>query len=198
MPFLIVVGDKISHGGVVIDSTSATDIDGKKIVRVGDHATCPIRGHGLTTTIVSGDPTLIIDDKPAARHGDRTACGATLISSQATTSDDPGSAAGIAQSSSSGSNAAAAISALGLAIAVKKAFDIHFQLEDEKTGKPLADVPYRLSLPDGTEIKGKTDGKGFTDTIAVDSAAIAKLEAPYYGDSSSNSDSHGEHGTCGC
>jgi uncharacterized Zn-binding protein involved in type VI secretion len=35
--------------------------------------------------ISTGDPTVLIDGKPAARHGDVTACGATLISSQVST-----------------------------------------------------------------------------------------------------------------
>ena len=85
-PF-IVIGDKTDHGGVVIQGATATDAAGKSIARVGDKVTCPRRGHGQTTVIVSGDPTCVIDGQPAARHGDKTACGATLIASQATTTD---------------------------------------------------------------------------------------------------------------
>ena len=59
------------------------DIPGKRIARVGDKVTCPKKGHGGTTVIVSGDPTMVIDGKPAARHGDKCACGATLLSAQA-------------------------------------------------------------------------------------------------------------------
>lgn len=79
-PF-IVLGDQTDHGGVVIEASVMTDTHGKGIARVGDQVTCPKRGHG-TTVIVSGDPTMIIDGKAAARHGDKCACGATLISSQ--------------------------------------------------------------------------------------------------------------------
>ena len=85
---LIVVGDTTSHGGTVISGAASTDIEGKCIARVGDKVTCPIRGHGGTTTIASGDPTVIIDGSPAARHGDLTACGARLISSQALTGSE--------------------------------------------------------------------------------------------------------------
>ena len=84
---LIVIGDKTSHGGVVIQGSSASDAAGKAIARVGDKVTCPQRDHGGTTVIVSGDPTCIIDGQAAARHGDKTACGATLISSQSATTD---------------------------------------------------------------------------------------------------------------
>lgn len=85
-PFIL-VGDKTDHGGTVIQGSGASDVGGVAIARVGDKVTCPKRGHGGTTTIATGDPTCIIDGQPAARHGDKTACGATLISSQATSTD---------------------------------------------------------------------------------------------------------------
>lgn len=85
-PF-IVLGDRTSHGGRVISASETTDCEGKGIARVGDRASCPLKGHGGTTPIVTGDPTVLIDGRPAARQGDRTACGATLIASQSTTCD---------------------------------------------------------------------------------------------------------------
>lgn len=85
-PF-IVVGDKTSHGGTVIQGAPTSTTGGKPIARVGDKVTCPQRGHGGTTVIVSGDPTCLIDGMPAARHGDKTACGATLIASQGVSTD---------------------------------------------------------------------------------------------------------------
>lgn len=84
---LIVVGDKTDHGGEVIQGSAVSDAAGKAIARVGDQVTCPKRGHGGTTVIASGDPTFMIDGQPAARHGDRTACGALLLSSQALSTD---------------------------------------------------------------------------------------------------------------
>ena len=85
-PF-IVIGDKTSHGGVVVEGSPQSVTSGKAIARVGDKVTCPEKGHGGTTVIVSGDPTCMIDGKPAARHGDKTACGAVLIAGQSNTSD---------------------------------------------------------------------------------------------------------------
>lgn len=85
-PF-IVVGDKTSHGGAVIEGAPSTTTGGKPIARVGDKVSCPKRGHGGTTVIATGDPSCLIDGRPAARHGDTTACGATLISSQAVSTD---------------------------------------------------------------------------------------------------------------
>lgn len=85
-PF-IVLGDQTDHGGVVIQGSTFSDAAGKPMARVGDQVTCPKKGHGGTTVIASGDPGCLIDGRPAARHGDKTACGATLIASQILTTD---------------------------------------------------------------------------------------------------------------
>lgn len=87
-PF-IVVGDKTSHGGVVIEGSPTSVTEDKPIARVGDKVTCPKRGCPRTTVIAStSDPSIIVDGKPGAFHGDKTACGATLISSQFNTNSD--------------------------------------------------------------------------------------------------------------
>ena len=80
---VIVLGDKTSHGGTVIQASGVTMVGGKQVARVGDKVSCPRHG---STTIASGDPTMIIEGAPVARDGDKTACGAVLIASQATTS----------------------------------------------------------------------------------------------------------------
>ncbi|SPD68025.1 conserved protein of unknown function (plasmid) [Cupriavidus taiwanensis] len=83
-PFIL-LGDKTDHGGVVITASGNTSTNGKGIACVGDRVTCPRSGHGGTTVIVTGDRNVIIDGRAAARHGDKTACGATLLSSQGVT-----------------------------------------------------------------------------------------------------------------
>ncbi|MFP4592613.1 PAAR domain-containing protein [uncultured Ralstonia sp.] len=83
-PFIL-LGDKTDHGGVVISASGNTSTGGKGVACVGDKVTCPQQGHGGTTVIVTGDPNVIIDGRQAARHGDKTACGATLLSSQGNT-----------------------------------------------------------------------------------------------------------------
>lgn len=82
---LIKLGDKTSHGGVVVEASPHSDTGGVGIARMGDKTSCPMHG---SSPIVSGDSTLIIDGKPAARHGDKTACGATLIAGQQVTIDN--------------------------------------------------------------------------------------------------------------
>ncbi|WP_124950406.1 PAAR domain-containing protein [Sulfuriferula thiophila] len=80
----IVLGDKTSHGGTVIEASGNSASGDVRIARIGDKVTCPKKGHG-TCAIVSGDPTIIVDGKPVARDGDKTACGAVLIASQGMT-----------------------------------------------------------------------------------------------------------------
>jgi len=83
---VIRLGDKTSHGGVVASASMVSDSGGVPIARVGDTVVCPL--HASTPcVIVSGDPTMIVDGKPVARHGDLTSCGATLIASQQSTVD---------------------------------------------------------------------------------------------------------------
>ena len=55
------------------------------IARLGDKVSSPKHGNG---TIASGDQTMIVDGKPAARNGDKTSCGATLIAGQQATVDN--------------------------------------------------------------------------------------------------------------
>ncbi len=81
---VIRLGDKTSHGGVVLEATPHSDSGGIAMARLGDKVSCPIHGTG---TIASGDMTMIVDGKPAARNGDLTSCGAVLIAGQQATVD---------------------------------------------------------------------------------------------------------------
>jgi uncharacterized Zn-binding protein involved in type VI secretion len=203
MAALIVVGDRTSHGGVVIQGSPMTDTHGKSIARVGDRVTCPQKGHGGTTVIISGDPTLLIDGSAAARHGDKTACGATLLSSQVVTTDDAGGGASNALPTNQAAAVALAATAASQAMSKPSAstalgYDQHFLVKDEKTGKPLPNVPYKLTLETGREIKGTTDQNGLTEKIGADSELTAKLEVPYYGNSTSSANTHHKHDACGC
>ena len=52
-------------------------------------------------------------------------------------------------------------------------FDEGFVLKDRATGKPLANVPYRILLQDGSFLHGITDEAGRTEV--VNSADIEEL-----------------------
>lgn len=74
------LGDKTSHGGVVITASSTHTIAGIGIARVGDQVTCPMKGHGINP-IIEGASTYTIDGRMVALHGHKCACGCTLIAS---------------------------------------------------------------------------------------------------------------------
>ncbi|MDC8786098.1 PAAR domain-containing protein [Roseateles koreensis] len=187
----IVIGDRTSKGGVVFSGSPNGKWGpvGRGIARVGDRATCKCnhcksRGY---TIIVSGTPSFKVDGRNVACDGDVTDCGAVLM--------DAGGADFVVamkiaaefdpypnKSPSSQSNE----------------FDLHFLVKDENTGKPKVNVPYRLTLPDGQQVKGITDEMGFTSKIGAQSALTAKLEIPYYGDNTNTIDAQDGHGACGC
>ncbi len=180
-PF-IVIGDQTDHGGVVVGASGTTDTHGKRIARVGDQVTCPKKGHG-TTVIVSGDPTMIIDGMPAARHGDKCACGATLISSQFVSTTSDGGA-----SNPQAASAAQAASATHLAQHSTPRMEVDetsglfvlnhdqfFVLTDELTGEPLSHWKYRLTCGDKT-VEGITDDSGQTQKIAAKEKSDVKIE----------------------
>ncbi|EJN00462.1 PAAR domain-containing protein [Herbaspirillum sp. YR522] len=79
---VIILGDKTSHGGSVLEGSAQTLVGGKRVARVGDKVSCPIHG---SNSIASGDSTTLVDGAPVARDGDKASCGAVLIASQATT-----------------------------------------------------------------------------------------------------------------
>jgi len=81
-PF-ITVGDRTSHGGTVISGDLSFVIHGKAVACVGDMTFCP-RCKG-SFAITSGAEDMSSNGKAPAREGDRTACGAILLSSQSVT-----------------------------------------------------------------------------------------------------------------
>ncbi len=79
---IVRLGDKTSHGGVVISASSTHTIDNIGIARVGDQVRCPKPGHGVND-IVEGCATYTIGGRKVALHGHLCACGCTLIASLA-------------------------------------------------------------------------------------------------------------------
>lgn len=72
------VGDRTSHGGVIVTGAARTLVNGRKAARQGDLHVCPTPGHGVRP-IVTGSPNTFIEGKAAARVGDQVACGAVIV-----------------------------------------------------------------------------------------------------------------------
>jgi len=77
-------------------------------------------------------------------------------------------------------------------------FDRRFLILDRKTKAPLTDVPYRLTLPTGQELTGRTDNAGLTCLVSAATALIANIEVPFYGDSASSTNAASGYDACGC
>ncbi len=165
-PF-IVLGDQTDHGGVVVGAAGTTDTHGKRIARVGDQVTCPKKGHG-TTVIVTGDPTMIIDGQPAARHGDKCACGATLIASQfVSTTSDCGASNPEAASAKQAAKAAAA-GFIASRPEVRITYDEKTRLEVKGDTAVLVGLPWFVRTLSGQTRSGRLDESGELPRIVTD------------------------------
>lgn len=74
---VIRLDDHTDHGGTVIAATSATTVMGKGAAREGDLTYCP-RCHGTFAILAVGTGARQ-RGRPYAYDGDRTECGARLI-----------------------------------------------------------------------------------------------------------------------
>ncbi|MBV8046197.1 MAG: PAAR domain-containing protein, partial [Paludibacterium sp.] len=141
--------------------------------------------------IVEGDDGWKIDGRPVALDGHRTSCGAVLIATLGEILRDPhaGAAPTVIASSMAGASTHNT--------AASTRYDMHFQLQSEQSGRPMANVPYKLTLVDGTEILGHTDSHGRTEKISADHPALATLIAPYY-EHNDTEDTDADDGCCTC
>lgn len=73
----ICIGDKTSHGGIVLTGSSLVFIEGKSVARKFDKVSCP--EHGINN-ILEGDEDHCDNGLAIALEGHRCACGAILIS----------------------------------------------------------------------------------------------------------------------
>lgn len=91
---IIRLGDKTSHGGTVIEGSSADICMGKPIAFIGHKVFCPLCKGAFP--IIEGAATTTFYGKGVALAGMRTACGATLIATQFTDRVDRGGGGGAA------------------------------------------------------------------------------------------------------
>ena len=76
---IIRLGYSSTHGGVVLEDFSRTDLNGKPIAGVGHNVSCPLC-KGIFP-IAEGSATYSVDGITVALDGMKTACGAALIAS---------------------------------------------------------------------------------------------------------------------
>ena len=173
-PF-IVSGDKTSHGGTVLAGSPFSDCDGKPIARMGDMVACPLcKG---VFPISQGDQSNVIDGAPVAYHGCKTACGATLISSQIRTLTEPSSGAAPGAATGGAVERFGAVGA-GMAAGYEEAslggaderFQGRFQLVSAEDGDQISSAAVRARSTGGQYLTGTTHADGYTQWVERDAA----------------------------
>jgi uncharacterized Zn-binding protein involved in type VI secretion len=126
---IIRLGDKTSHGGIVLEGAIADICMGKPIAFVGHKVYCPLCKGAFS--IIEGAPTVTFYGIGVALAGMHTACGATLIASQFTDFVEYGGGANPAKAARSDS----ALFAPASAPTTARRFDDKFILVDAETGE---------------------------------------------------------------
>uniref|UniRef100_UPI000D3B40F8 PAAR domain-containing protein n=1 Tax=unclassified Variovorax TaxID=663243 RepID=UPI000D3B40F8 len=152
---IIYQGDMTSHGGVVVGASGhMTKADGKANARVGDIVTCP-QCMPHVFPIVTGDETVIDWGVAVPRHGDKTGCGASLISK------------------------AASADAISAAMAMKDmathAYDEQARLEHEAA----VGLPYYIEVPDGRTYSGRIGDDKYLPRVSTSSEDVYEI---FWGD----------------
>lgn len=167
---LIVQGDNTSHGGTVLAGSPFSDCDGKPIARMGDMVACPLC-NGVFP-ISQGDQSNIIDGAPVAYHGCKTACGATLISSQTRTLTEPssGAASGVAVERFGAVGAGMAAAYEEESFGADERFQGRFQLVSAENCDPISGEAVRVRSTGGQYFTGQTDAEGYTQWVERDAS----------------------------
>jgi uncharacterized Zn-binding protein involved in type VI secretion len=148
----IILGDKTSHGGVVISASATTKWHGVPVVRKTDRVYCPkCKPHFFE--IVEGLENCKDRGLQMATEGHLTTCGAVLI---AETAGDE-----IVRHAMRGH-------------VEEFTHDQHFQVIDEVTNLPAANRKYRITYSGGV-IESTTNEDGLTAVVTSTSAEAVEL-----------------------
>lgn len=149
-------GDTTDHGGTVLSSDAITTVNGVRIAFVGTMVSCP-KCKGVFPIVTTKNPGMSFGgSKYAAFEGDKTGCGATLMSSQTLTSANvPFGAGGDALGARHDSDNSAT------------AYRGRFQVLD-RDGNGVPNHPYSLKTAAGQTISGTTDNNGYTQWHEAD------------------------------
>lgn len=168
---VIVIGDKTTHGGTVLQGSHSMFADGKNVAVEGSLVACPqCKGN---FPIIEGSPLMRSNGKCVALEGMKTACGAELIASQNKMKIDDGfssdyyiptSFTSVSTSTSdfSGKNS---LKDSSIEDDNQIQYTHYFILKDEQ-GKPLSNITY-IAKSKTSEHKGKLDTNGKTKIIST-------------------------------
>jgi uncharacterized Zn-binding protein involved in type VI secretion len=164
-------GDTTSHGGKVLACDSANMVDGKPLALLGDMVSCP-RCRGVYPIVSVKPLDVTFDGRPVASEGDKTACGASLIASDATATASP--TLGHGGSVGNGKHVVPHASTLSQ----NSKHRGRFQVLDDETDEPIVNHPYAITSSTGQTVTGRTDANGFTDWLEDNLASSITFSHP--------------------
>ncbi|WP_447749422.1 PAAR domain-containing protein [Pseudomonas nicosulfuronedens] len=173
-------GDKTTSGATLISTLQQNArSDSRGIVRRGDPTTtCP--KCGKPGVVVEGDSRNKWRGEWAAVDGHIVSCGCPYGSNQIIAPLGPLSPNTAKLSPvETGNSIAPPARHIGKPISHNQ-FDLQFLLTDSDNGKPRPNTPYRITMENGTVLKGVSDKSGLTKKIFADSPLKATIEAPNY------------------
>jgi uncharacterized Zn-binding protein involved in type VI secretion len=194
-------GDKTTAGGVVTEGLASNALFGLGAAFHGAKIACPAcRSTGVLSCIGPRRPHTLANGMQIGMDNDLCICKCRipprLIASQnsAYMSFDP------AESGDPAGNRASSLiqQSTTAPLPLLPNFDIHFCVKCEQTGKALSNVPYRITLETGEHILGITDEGGCTVIVGADSPINARLETPYYGNHTHDTQPQSGHDACDC
>ena len=165
MPLMIRQGDTTSHGGTVLEGFPFYTVEGRAVAAMGHKVACPLcKG---VFPIAQGNPAHTFNNVPLAYEGMKTACGASLIASQASTTHaaPTGSVARIAEQQIPDNP-------LGNQTEDKV---VQFVIRHHETQEPLEGVPYSIKLSTGATETGHSNAEGLTQKLVVNKTVKAEL-----------------------
>lgn len=165
---IIRMGDKTSHGGVVIEGTALDICMGKPIAFVGHKVFCPLCKGAFP--IIEGAPNVSFYGKGVALAGMHTSCGAMLIATQFTDTVHTGGMAsketGEKVTSSQPTEDSTQRPPAKAVTEPGTRFNDRFVLLDDVTGKALSYTEYAIQRHSGTIEHGVTDANGHTHMLS--------------------------------
>ena len=172
---VIRLGDRTSHGGEVITAASNYEIMGKKVAREHDTVTCPIPGH-RSGGIIGGDRLWTINGRAVALQGPSKApCGAEIFSScgELDRTFEGEGTAGLGLDAYPANQYVESVREN----VEQLAYDEHFVLIDDRTGKPVQNFEFYVAGQSQTAQTGVTNADGRTSLIQSDTPEKATLKA---------------------
>lgn len=165
MPLMIRLGDTTSHGGTVLEGFPVYVVEGRPVAGLGHKVACP-KCKGVFP-IVEGNPSHTFNQIPLAYAGMKTACGASLLPSQAST----------VHSTMTGHNTQLPPEQLPISPLAQQPDErvVQFKLRHHETREPLAGVPYTIKLSNGGQETGHSDSNGLTAPLLVKKTIEASL-----------------------